>query len=290
VLVGTYLFLVWTGYSPTDAPMFNGDSSLTGSLVASLLYAHDYFFGHLPRLFPPGWSLEVEVQFYVFAPLFFYVYFVRVPQNWKLPVGLVVAAATIVLSGWVGSVGNRNIQLTLLRYFPYFWTGIILSSAANSWERWSLKVPSVVMSAAAWIALPIFVWLNTVSLKSQAMADLAYAGSIIAIAIMFLGALGAGSFRGFCGIPWFSLLGGACYSIYLTHLQISQVITHLMFRIGWFTRVSWPVQLGVAYVVEVPIIFALGLAFYALIERPFMLPNWPKAMWNRIKNPMRTAA
>ncbi len=37
--------------------------------LASLLYLHNVIFGSLSRISPPTWSLEVEVQFYLLAPL-----------------------------------------------------------------------------------------------------------------------------------------------------------------------------------------------------------------------------
>jgi peptidoglycan/LPS O-acetylase OafA/YrhL len=277
VLVGTFLLIAATGYIPRASTTADPDSSLTASLFASLFYAHDLLYGHWPRLFPPGWSLEIEVQFYVFAPAFFYLYFVRVPANRKWLMGLLIAAAAIAFSGWVGSFENPHLQLTLLRFFPFFWIGIIMAAANQTWRAAFAGVPSRILSAAAWAALPIFVGFSFLTGKAQITADVSLAGSVISIAVMFIGALSDGSFRRFCANSWISLLGGACYSIYLTHLQTSQIMTHAIFSLSTVGRLPWAVQLLLAYMVEIPCICAVGLTFYALVERPFMVPNWPKA-------------
>ena len=71
VLVVTYLALTITHWVPSGAHRFNQPpASMTVSFFSSVLYSHGWVFGTLPKVFPPGWSLEIEVQFYLLAPLF----------------------------------------------------------------------------------------------------------------------------------------------------------------------------------------------------------------------------
>src|SRR5215470_18103006 len=63
------------GIAPVEAPNFNfTQAPFWQSLVASLTYSHSLVFGQHPRLNPPTWSLEREIQFYILAPLILYIY------------------------------------------------------------------------------------------------------------------------------------------------------------------------------------------------------------------------
>ena len=58
-------FLVLSLYTPSRAPNFDfTQAPLWQSLVASLTYTHGLIFGQSPKLNPPAWSLEREMQFY----------------------------------------------------------------------------------------------------------------------------------------------------------------------------------------------------------------------------------
>ncbi len=77
--------------------------------MASLTYTHDLLFGTYPRLFPPGWSLEVEVQFYILAPLLFGAYFAIEDRRVRLVAGLLVLVAACAI-GW-GPLATEPVRL-----------------------------------------------------------------------------------------------------------------------------------------------------------------------------------
>jgi peptidoglycan/LPS O-acetylase OafA/YrhL len=68
------------------------------------------------------------------------------------------------------------------------------------------------------------------------------------------------------------IIGGACYSIYLTHAQVIYVLQGFMYRHVVFEKTYLAMIVNVAF--EVPLAIIAGLTFYVLIERPFM-------MWGR---------
>ena len=60
LLICTWFVLTTTGYTPEGANHFSAEpQSLDRSLLGSIFYAHGLIWGAYPRLFPPGWSLEV---------------------------------------------------------------------------------------------------------------------------------------------------------------------------------------------------------------------------------------
>jgi peptidoglycan/LPS O-acetylase OafA/YrhL len=72
--------------------------------------------------------------------------------------------------------------------------------------------------------------------------------------------------------PSISVLGGMCYSLYLLHNPILSFIATKIVRNGMTLPQAY-VRLGV---VGLPIAVAAGIAYYIIIERPCMNPNWPQ--------------
>jgi len=93
-----------------------------------------------------------------------------------------------------------------------------------------------------------------------------------------------GAFKGlllprFFRLTWVSLIGGMCYSLYLTHnLAITAVDTALHHRLASPSILPWVKPL-VAYAATVPAVFAVGLLLFVLVERPCMDKNWPTKLW-----------
>lgn len=76
---------------------------------------------------------------------------------------------------------------------------------------------------------------------------------------------------------WIALIGGMCYSIYLTHVIV------MWAAFGITRHVSQSSFLAVNYLVQLvlllPLILGFGFVYYVLIERPCMDPAWPSKLW-----------
>jgi peptidoglycan/LPS O-acetylase OafA/YrhL len=82
------------------------------------------------------------------------------------------------------------------------------------------------------------------------------------------------------GTPWLALIGGACYSIYLVHVPVMNVVASIIFR---FVRAdslaaAWAISLSTLMLASI----LSGLIFYVLVERPCMRQDWPKRLWRRL--------
>jgi peptidoglycan/LPS O-acetylase OafA/YrhL len=64
-----------------------------------------------------------------------------------------------------------------------------------------------------------------------------------------------------------------CYTIYLIHLPILHVLTGIVIRTSGF--VGFMPGLLISIVVSLPILFAVSVVFFLLIEKPCMNPKWP---------------
>jgi peptidoglycan/LPS O-acetylase OafA/YrhL len=293
LLVATWLALTTSGFVPEGANHFNAEpQSLNLSLLGSVFYLHGLIWGAYPRLFPPGWSLEVEVQFYILAPFMFWIWF-RLRENWAR---IVFAAAMLALGAVVSlqlgeKIGPVFVDKSILRFFSFFWLGIVLADA-RPWI--TAKVAAFSPAKASTIGwLGLFVYLIVPQAPENLAGGLATRAVVYASLIaMFVSAWAPNSgFRAFCAKPWVSLIGGACYSIYLVHMQTAQAISMGVAKLVPNLTLSlvFPLML-----LEYVAIVVVGLAFYVVIERTFMLPDWHLALlrWLRgaPRQPRPTAA
>ena len=275
LLILTYLALSATGYRPENAIHFDVvPHSLLVSLATSVAYLHDLVWGAYPRLFPPGWSLEVEVQFYVLAPLLFLAYF-KVPRGTaRVGFGIAVLALASYVSLRVpAQIGPLHTHFSILNFFRFFWLGILLADL-DAWLSAHASARPRSAGLVGWLGLLAFLLMPSVPDENLVPAMALRGIGLVALAAMFWAALAEGSsFRTFCSRPWVCLIGGACYSIYLTHQQAMQAMTSIAAKLAPGGGVG---TIAVLMAVELMVCVALGLVFYALIERPFMIKDWPQ--------------
>ncbi len=160
LLLATYLLFTLTSYRPENAVAFwRSPESLDASFMASIFYMHGLIFNQMPRLYPGGWSLEVEVQFYVIAPAVFALLFKATTVRSRLVIGGLVLVAMFAIERYfehrLGSAGAH--RYTLIRYFFYFWLGALLAEV-NAQKCWP-RMPTALWDFSAFAGL--FVYLLT---------------------------------------------------------------------------------------------------------------------------------
>jgi len=292
VLIGTYILIAATGFVPDGVHRFNAEpANLTTSLLASLFYIHSPIYGTFPRLFGPGWSLEIEVQFYILAPVFFtLLYFVRNNARRRMIEAVLLvggfASASYFTPGPAPPLGPIFWQYTLLRFFIFFWMGVVMASNQEALRNLLEKLPNVLMQILPWAGVAAIFLADSIFVKNP---DPAYLVQIAGVALAFFGVLDdRSSFKRFCSRPWVSLIGGACYSIYLVHLQVLQIVTNIVIK--HLHTNSWLGTLAICSVILIPLVLICGLGFYTIIERTFMLPDWPQRFVRLFKPPKPESA
>ncbi len=233
--------------------LHDGDfSSLTPHLMASLFYAHNLKFGGPSLVNVVAWSLEIEIQFYVIAPLLALVF--RLPKvKRRLLVSLCCfAAAALQLS----LPSEHILRLTLLGYLQYFLAGFLLADLYLTEEcgGWNCDAISVI----GWPILAVMLgYPRVLPILSPFL-----------VAILYLAALYGKFSSRIASAPLLATIGGMCYSIYLIHNYAiaagGRVSEHIVLSD------LFPVRLATQIVLVGPPVLLLSAIYFRLIEKPCM--------------------
>ena len=236
-------------------------------LGASLIYANGLFFGTHPYPNYVLWSLEVEVQFYLLAPLLAKVFLLR--NSLVRRVLLITATLLFSCTGLVGEL--YRVWASLAGNLQYFLVGFLLTDLYVSGQ---LRIPrrrSLGWDIALVLSLGGVVWLQ----KSPTLMFLLPWLIFICCLAAFRGALSAQ----FLANAWISTTGGMCYTIYLYH---SLLISFLV-RVTLKARTHFlSLDLAIQFLVMAAIIVAVCAVLFAFLERPFMRRDWPQRLARKL--------
>ena len=273
IMTGLFVLLAVTGFRSNYTRSFEqGASSLSDAWLASMCYSYCFTYGTLPKLNPPAWSLEIEVQFYILAPLFAWLV-TRIPKG--LPRFLSLIVAGIALAEFVSPIAQSQSQLryTLLTYVPYF----VLGFAVVEVEKlaWAMSRGAILD------ALAVIAFCGLLTERWWIPAGDKVAISSIATFLFVSGCLYGTYIRKCLRIHAIALIGGMCYTTYLIHLPILEVIAGFSVKLG--RGLPYPVFLMVQLFVLIPVVLAIAWVLFRVLERPCMDRQWPVKLWQRIR-------
>lgn len=267
-----FVALIVSGYAPSDAPSFSESSTpLPVSYLASLFYQHNLLFGTPSRIIPPSWSLEVEIQFYLFAPFLLIFYAKLAPALRRTLVAVLIVASLLLVNFVLYDLSAAAHEYSVLGYLHYFLAGILVSDLTfgnpvkeRKWGDLLFLAGYVVLLAAA-----------TIRPDSAATFFARDAGMFVGVLATYWGGMSGKLAHRLLSLRPIAVMGGACYSIYLTHLPIIQAYSEVA---KWLHTpgdllTSWALMLP-----SIPIAIVAGMVFYALIEHPTMRPDWPQRL------------
>lgn len=250
--------------------IFKGDYTLnqmTPHYLASILYQHNLIYHDYSIINPVAWSLEIEIQFYILAPVLAYLVF-SIKDLW-LRRGLLISYIFIFVT--LQNVFDWNMglmKMTIFGQLPHFLAGFLLADVfLNEWKSGIKKAYIWDVIGILALILLMYTW------TTEYWKNLVFAISLfIVLFSVFKGKL----LNAFFTNTWIMISGGMCYSIYLIHLPI----------VEFLSRIIKPVYLGSNYLANLtahfliiaPVIMIASIIFYSLIEKPCMDKDWPQKL------------
>ena len=233
--------------------------------VAGLLYSNSLFYnGSLNPLLFVSWTLEIEIQFYLLAPLLCKVFTLRssVLRYAILLIGMyaIYASVNYLSQTFPNGLWSRSI----LGQLQFFLAGLLLGDIyLKFWkDRPSSPATAVafdIIGIAAWLFIPLALKIN------GSHAWLAYL-LLLAFTCILRGRL----LKSLLSHPLIATIGGMCYSIYLFHGAILYFLHYnLILPIFGVEKGNWPFNLIPLTILVVFTLLACSAAYY-FIERPSM--------------------
>ncbi len=240
---------------------------LLPSYGASVIYMHFIIFSQFPLITMIAWSLEIEVQFYLLAPLIAKIYKLKTITRRLLLLGVIIAMTIIQ---WYFHFE----RVTIYQFIQFFLCGILLADYYALKEKY--RVPT-----------PLSVLIGTISLAVLLLVshEKTLAGGIIyplAIIVFYYLVLNDEFWKKIFSNKLIATIGGMCYSIYLLHFPLMSLIT----QFSHYYRVSdyFIPNLIVNTIVTVALSVIVSSVFFLLIEKPCMDRNWPQKLLRFFKS------
>jgi peptidoglycan/LPS O-acetylase OafA/YrhL len=249
---------------------------LIPSLFYSLFYVHTLVLPHeFPYVNAVTRSLEIEVQFYILAPLLF----------WGLSRMKAASVRRVVILGLIAFFGAFSWTLeiylginfaTVFSFMQYFLAGVLLCDIFLTDREWLMKL------GGAWGFLLGLLLLVPIMTVDQVLHDNLFLRvlSPLVIFTFYLVVFGNRLWNKLFSLNALTLIGGMCYSIFLLHTTILAGAGRITnrFKPGNYYTYYWT-----QVVLLLLIILAVSSMFYLLIEKPCMKRDWHIKLYEKIK-------
>jgi peptidoglycan/LPS O-acetylase OafA/YrhL len=241
--------------------------------LASLFYLHSLIFGTMSAVNPPAWSLEVEIQFYCLAPFFAWTYFGLQPKWLRRGLGLgFLVLAGVLQRMFIPDLVDGRLSLSILNYVQYFVAGFLLCDLyLVDWEN--------ISAHWAWDILSTILWGWIFLASGWSVHFFLPFAALLTYLAAFKGTL----YRAFFRHPVVSVVGGMCYSIYLTHNLTITGVADLLHPWLDSAQGGGTSKAVLAYAVSLPAVLVIGLLLYVSVERPCMDKEWPAKLLQRLR-------
>jgi peptidoglycan/LPS O-acetylase OafA/YrhL len=230
--------------------------------LAGMTYTHCLIFKSYAVMNPVAWSLEIEIQFYLLAPLLAACYFsIRNTNTRRMALAGFLLALTAIqyMAGW----WFTPFKMTLAGQLQHFLVGfLLLDFYLTNWKTKQTSHYAWDLAAVAAFIIMSYTW------TTEFWKNIAF---ILALGVLFTAAFKGILFRKMLSNNWIAITGGMCYTIYLIHLPLLQGLTRYTaaIRIPGGFWINFCAQAAIM----LPLIWAVSVAGYLLIERPFMRPG-----------------
>lgn len=224
---------------------------------ATITYTHGLIYHTMSEITPITWSLEVEAQFYLLAPVL-----TKIFRLSKLLRRLILTGIIFFVPFLQNS--NEIFRLSLPGTIQYFAVGFLLADIYLCREK--LKFNHELNKV-----LGVLFFLTFILIKPDSpIAQVFYAFAILSFCYIVLI---MEDLKHIFRNKIFTSIGGMCYSIYLIHFAIISLFGMITFKL--LVTNFYIINCFFQGVCLIPIILLISSAFFLTIEKPCMDSQWP---------------
>ena len=240
-----------------------------GHLLASIFYQHNLVYGGVSTINFVTWSLEVEIQFYLLAPLVMQLFRIRPAA---LRRAILIVSIFAMGAAQLPFQSSPRFSISILNFIQYFLTGLLIADIFTL-DLDKMK-PSYLWDFLGIASLCALFWPPHLAAWPHAVLPLA-------TFLIFLSAMRSHLLRRFYAAPAIAVIGGMCYSIYLLHPTFLALVFKLT-RHAIVPTFEYPANMLIQILVTgIPAMIPCIL-FFVLVERPCMDPDWPSKLWHKL--------
>ena len=228
-------------------------------LLLQGLIPEDVLPGSALAFLEPAWSLSLEWQFYLVAPLFFYLFTTK--ANWKRISAFGACLLMVIFSRrYIPSIGMNAALPSQIEYFFLGWFSYFLYS---SLAHLNLKGDRVFPAA-----LIISVAVYKTSGKDEALLGFLIWGVFFSLLLEPVGSISTRFITSLFSNKVSMWLGKISYSIYLSHVLVIVVLKWCLFKIFPTATPAEHYLMLTPLVLAMTVLISSGL--YLAVEAPFI--------------------
>jgi peptidoglycan/LPS O-acetylase OafA/YrhL len=237
------------------------------SYFASIIYSHNFIFPDvMPLLNPPAWSLEIEVQFYILAPLIACLFLIKSTYLRRILLLGITASFLILDYLYVFPF------VSLINYIQYFLVGYLLSDIIVSN---SILVPKTKFDNFIGLSFFLLFWIFDKSdFESKSGKFIWELIQLCSLFIVYYYILVHKIFNKLLSLRFITNVGGMCYSIYLLHGSIISMVGNPLLKFS-FSKYAF-LNVSIYSILLIIAVMIISSVFFLLIERPCMDKDWYK--------------
>lgn len=240
-------------------------STITEHWLSSLFYVHTMAYQEFSIINPVAWSLEVEIQYYLIAPFLAILYFNQSDKRFRRAFLIIFILLFLCYQhafGW----HLFPIKASLLGHFHHFLIGMLVADLYKNETVW-VNRKQIIWDIIAPLSMLIMAYTWTEEFAKTLIMN-------VALLALFLSAIKGRVFPALLSLNAIAIIGGMCYTIYLIHLPLLELLYSLIGDFGQST--AWWLQLSISLLIALPLVLLSSMIGYRLIEQPFMNKNAAK--------------